>query len=185
MAEDEIEIYHEKQKLQRCGLHTVNNLFQRHEFSVRDFNEIARNLSPGSFVCPHKSVWGTGNYDINVIFSALTTREKFVKWWDRRKPVEDIDLQDENIFGLIINQQSDNLKVWKSKHWFAIVRKNGDYYNCNSNLSKPKKFEELKDLYAHLQKVIDKGGEVILALHSSEDNTDVKKDVEATSEEGS
>ncbi len=43
-------------------------------------------LSPNSrFINPHKSAFGLGNYDINVIMSALHTKHCEALWFDRRK----------------------------------------------------------------------------------------------------
>ena len=54
-------------------------------FNQAELDHICFNLSPGSWINPHKSVWGTGNYDINVIMSALQSREYEAKWFDKRK----------------------------------------------------------------------------------------------------
>lgn len=36
-------------------------------------------------VNPHRSVFGTGNYDVNVIMAALQSRELAAVWWDKRR----------------------------------------------------------------------------------------------------
>lgn len=38
-------------------------------------------------VNPHRSVLGTGNYDVNVIMAALQSRELAAVWWDKRRSV--------------------------------------------------------------------------------------------------
>ena len=42
-------------------------------------------LSPGTFFNPHRSMFGTGNYDINVIMSALQSKDQEVIWFDKRR----------------------------------------------------------------------------------------------------
>lgn len=42
-------------------------------------------LSPDTMLNPHKSVLGTGNYDVNVIMAALQHKGHAAVWWDKRK----------------------------------------------------------------------------------------------------
>ena len=42
-------------------------------------------LAPDSFINPHKSVLGLGNYDINVIMKALDEKGYQAIWFDKRK----------------------------------------------------------------------------------------------------
>lgn len=42
-------------------------------------------LAPQCVVNPHRSVLGTGNYDVNVIMAALQSRELAAVWWDKRR----------------------------------------------------------------------------------------------------
>lgn len=157
---DDDTIYHERQTLQRCALHAVNSLFQRQEFERYDFDEIARSLSPGKLVCPHKSVFGTGNYDVNVIMAALSSKNKRIEWWDRRKDPEEIPF--DGIFGLIVNRQTRSLKgLWKSKHWIGIHYRNGKFFNCDSNLPNPRKLKNKEELFEFLRKEIEGNGEVL------------------------
>jgi josephin len=63
-------VYHERQSLQMCALHALNNLFQDgRSFSRAQLDEICSRLSPDHLINPHKSVLGLGNYDINVIMA--------------------------------------------------------------------------------------------------------------------
>jgi len=159
-SEDEDSIYHERQTLQRCALHAVNSLFQRQEFVRYDFDDIARSLSPDKWVCPHKSMFGTGNYDVNVIMRALSSKDKTIEWWDRRKDPEEIPF--EGLFGLIVNRQTRSLKgLWKSKHWIGIPCRNGEFYNCDSNLRQPHKFRSKEELLHFLRKEIEGNGEIL------------------------
>jgi len=42
-------------------------------------------LSPESKWNPHKSVLGTGNYDVNVIMASLQYKGCAAVWWDKRR----------------------------------------------------------------------------------------------------
>lgn len=43
-------------------------------FFSEELDEICLRLNPATVLNPHKSMLGTGNYDINVIMSALNSR---------------------------------------------------------------------------------------------------------------
>ena len=148
----------------RCALHAVNSLFQRKEFVRYDFDDIARSLSPGKLICPHKSVFGTGNYDVNVIMAALSSKGKRVEWWDRRN--DPAEMKTEGLFGLIVNRQTQSLKgIWKSKHWIGVPCKGGIFYNCDSNLPHPVQFKSREELDEFMRKEIDGNGEVLRVLN--------------------
>lgn len=42
-------------------------------------------LAPQCVVNPHRSMLGTGNYDVNVIIAALQSRDLAAVWWDKRR----------------------------------------------------------------------------------------------------
>lgn len=42
-------------------------------------------LAPQCVVNPHRSMLGTGNYDVNVIMAALQSRGLAAVWWDKRR----------------------------------------------------------------------------------------------------
>lgn len=80
-------IYHERQSKQLCALHALNNLFQDpRAFKKQDLDAICKELSPESRIFnPHRSIFGLGCYDVNVIISALSDRDYDVVWFDKRK----------------------------------------------------------------------------------------------------
>lgn len=45
----------------------------------------APRLAPDSRLNPHRSLLGTGNYDVNVIMAALQGLGLAAVWWDRRR----------------------------------------------------------------------------------------------------
>ncbi len=82
----EEKIYHERQRLQLCGVHAINNLFQDGSAMNRELmNSICNNLSPNSFLNPHKSILGVGNYDINALMAALDMKGYEIVWFDKRR----------------------------------------------------------------------------------------------------
>ncbi|XP_003372282.1 josephin-2 [Trichinella spiralis] len=154
-------IYHEKQYLQRCALHALNNLFQAEIFTKKQLDDICLRLSPSYLLNPHRSAFGLGNYDINVIETALQGVGCVALWFDKRKDVRSIDLA--NIVGLIINVPV-NSKIFNfslpfatRRHWvgifiyhnmqhyltavamiffnFSIRKINGKFYNLDSKLT--------------------------------------------------
>lgn len=50
------ELYHERQSLQLCALHCVNNLLQAKAYTKKEFDNICYELTPVSFRNPHRSM---------------------------------------------------------------------------------------------------------------------------------
>ena len=99
-------------------------------------------LAPGTWINPHKSLLGLGNYDVNVLMSALQSRGYEAKWFDKRKPLSILVV--ENIFGFVLNVPSNfrvvgivPLPFLKQKHWIALRSVGSSFYNLDSNLKKP------------------------------------------------
>jgi hypothetical protein len=63
---------------------SVNNLFQRRVFTAADFDALCEQLSPSAstlarvFSNPHRSLLGTGNYDVNVVGSKCSCDAHFM-----------------------------------------------------------------------------------------------------------
>ena len=108
-----------------------------------ELDEICLRLNPATVLNPHKSMLGTGNYDINVIMSALNSRLVHLRllfsqsfellkrsprsyqavWHDKRKKVSSIELA--RVSGVILNTMSTmqvgffKLPI-RRRHWVAI-----------------------------------------------------------------
>lgn len=54
-------------------------------FTKSELDEICVQLSPDEWINPHKSMLGLGQYDVNVIMSALQLRGYEAIWFDKRK----------------------------------------------------------------------------------------------------
>jgi len=49
-------LYHEKQSLQMCAQHSLNNLMQGPKITKQALDEIAKQMAPDSLINPHKSL---------------------------------------------------------------------------------------------------------------------------------
>jgi len=165
-------IFHERQKRELCALHALNNVFQHREFSKEELDEICNRLSPATVMNPHKSVLGTGNYDINVIMAALHSRSFQAIWHDKRKKSSTIDLA--RVSGLILNTLS-TVSVgiikfpFRRRHWIAIQAIGGEYWNLDSKLKSPEKIGDHSQLQDYLKKILsDKLTELFLIVTNDE-----------------
>nr|CAG4643605.1 EOG090X0HOM [Ilyocryptus agilis] len=147
-------IYHEKQSRQLCALHTLNNLLQKPDaFTKAQLDELCLRLSPDTWINPHRSFFGLGNYDINVIMAALQMAGHDVIWWDKRRKItsEEVD----RCFGFILNLPSQSrvgglFLPFKTKHWVALRRFDSKYYDLDSKLESPRLIGNSRDLIDHL-----------------------------------
>lgn len=54
-------------------------------FKKPELDDICAQLSPDEWINPHKSMLGLGQYDVNVIMSALQLKGYDAIWFDKRK----------------------------------------------------------------------------------------------------
>ncbi|XP_059761946.1 josephin-2 isoform X2 [Balaenoptera ricei] len=100
----------------------------------------SQRLAPDSRLNPHRSLLGTGNYDVNVIMAALQGQGLAAVWWDRRRPLSQLALP--RVLGLILNLPSPvslgllSLPL-RRRHWVALRQVDGVYYNLDSKLRAP------------------------------------------------
>lgn len=152
-------IYHEKQVRELCALHALNNLFQQQgAFTKEEFDEICGSLSPNTWINPHKSIMGLGNYDINVIMTALQRKGYEAIWYDKRKDPKCLNLP--VIQGFILNIPGDYKLMFvqlllRRKHWVAIREVEGSYYNLDSKLDSPELIGKGEDLIAYLKSQLE------------------------------
>uniref|UniRef100_A0A023FCU3 Josephin-2 n=2 Tax=Triatoma infestans TaxID=30076 RepID=A0A023FCU3_TRIIF len=152
-------IYHEKQVKELCALHALNNLFQsRDAFTKAELDEICQSLSPHVWINPHKSLLGLGNYDVNVIMAALQRKGCEAIWFDKRKSPDCLQLS--HIRGFILNVPSDYrlgfvLLPLRKRHWIAIRKIAGVYYNLDSKLDAPNVIGQETELKSYLREQLD------------------------------
>ncbi|NXK15363.1 JOS2 protein, partial [Herpetotheres cachinnans] len=164
-------LYHERQRLELCAVHALNNVLQRPCFTQEAADEICKRhaapwssprppppifnyfgsfpylfniffgrLAPDARLNPHRSLLGTGNYDVNVIMAALQSLELAAVWWDKRRSLERLALS--QILGFILNVPSHVSLGFvalplRRKHWLAVRQLRGTYYNLDSKLRAP------------------------------------------------
>ena len=82
------DMYHEKQRLQLCAVHAINNLFQDKTLcSKAKLDAQCLLLNPSRWNNPHRSMLQIGNYDVNVIINFLKQHNYDILWFDKRKYV--------------------------------------------------------------------------------------------------
>ncbi|XP_011503408.1 PREDICTED: josephin-2 [Ceratosolen solmsi marchali] len=169
-----VSIYHERQIKELCALHALNNLFQERGFSKQELDQICYNLSPDVWINPHKSLLGCGNYDINVIMTALQRRGCEAVWFDKRRDTNCLYLN--NIEGFILNVPTEYklgfvLLPLKRRHWIALKRIDGAFYNLDSKLDTPQLIGTDSDILAYLKEQMEsKEKELFLVVTQEVEN---------------
>jgi len=183
MTEDdqrENSIYHEKQSKQLCALHTLNNLFQNpNAFTKPMLDELCYNLTPVTWINPHRSLFGLGNYDINVIMAALQLQKCDVVWWDKRRQLSVTKI--ESCFGMILNKPSLSklggmVLPFKTKHWIAIRKVGALYFNLDSKLDKPVAIGTLSESIEYLTKQLSEENCELFIVNSLNPCTHAKEE---------
>jgi len=148
------QIYHERQVREMCALHALNNLFQNESaFSKAELDSLCYKLSPDAYFNPHKSIFGMGNYDVNVVIAALQTKGYETLWFDKRKDIKTVVL--DSIIGFILNVPTDykwgiiHLPVHR-KHWITVRKIGSLYYNLDSKLDAPELIGKKEDIHNFL-----------------------------------
>jgi josephin len=129
------EIYFEKQTRFLCGAHALNNLFGKAEFSIGELDSLAKTAGTHSVF---------GYYDVNTLQLAVDSRGYELVWFDSRKDVTELPLDDNTVVGFLINTTAPLLVFFKSRHWKCIRRLVSDtnsldvsYYFMDSKYKKP------------------------------------------------
>lgn len=116
----------------------------------------------------------TGNYDANVLISALNARGKEVVWFDRRKGIDVLLSQvaeyGDMLLGMIVNFSTKKLLgLWQGRHWVAVRKLQGMWYNLDSDNVAPVCFGNGEDdLRDYLNSVISTKGVVIFVLNNEQ-----------------
>ncbi|WKY16170.1 hypothetical protein Q1695_001113 [Nippostrongylus brasiliensis] len=121
-------MYHERQSRQMCLVHALNALFQKPQFTAESLDTICYSLNDSRWFNPHRSMIGLGNYDANVLMSALALHDY------------------QNIDALIVNVPSKNfIPFWKGRHWYTILRQqdSNKFFNLDSKLTTPQEVPDI------------------------------------------
>ena len=150
--------YHEKQKLQLCALHALNNLFQKNLFTKQALDAIVHEFDK-SWCWNEYSTLFTGNYDLTILLEAFKKQGYTVRAIDVNESLDSFEFKD--CLGLLLNvtlprPYFDRLPLvrrWTkpARHWLAIKSLDGEeYYDLDSKLSKPKLIGDRTKLIEYL-----------------------------------
>lgn len=174
------DIYHEKQRFQYCAIHAINNMFQDPTAcSKKVLDDECYELDSRTWNNPHKSMLKIGNYDVNVIMNFLIKKSYNVIWFDKRRPVSCINV--EEVFGFLLNSKSPikirgkTIPLKFFKHWYAVRKMpNSLYFNLDSKLEKPVNIGNENKLREFLEKRLsDKETELLLVVEGCKTRGDV------------
>ncbi|XP_010001122.1 PREDICTED: josephin-2, partial [Chaetura pelagica] len=117
-------------------------------------------LAPHTHPNPHRSLLGTGNYDVNVIMAALQGLGLVALWWDKRRSLEQVVLG--QVLGFILNVPSGvTLGTFtlplRRQHWVAVRELQGTFYNLDSKLREPVAIGGEAELRTFLQDFLARG----------------------------
>jgi hypothetical protein len=158
---------------QLCGLHALNALLQAEHgehFSQRDLDSICVLLDPPRccHANQHRSAFGLGDYDANVLLYALASRGLDGEWHDARLPASRMELG--GVVGLLLNDAEGGggggrlaRRVFSSgNHWFALRRIGDEWWDLDSSLPRPKRFFDEGEMRNDVARVLGGGGAAIL-----------------------
>ena len=140
------QLFHEKQWLGHCAIHTLNNLLQEKWMSYEDMTRISQKLHhtdringlTEEFFNPYQSVLPyAGYFDVGCIRTALEDRNLFLSEHIARADLlEYFDWTKHTIIGLIINEEINSI-FWRTNHWIALLKTESGYFNLDSKLTEP------------------------------------------------
>ncbi|CAF1244061.1 unnamed protein product [Rotaria magnacalcarata] len=155
-------IYHEKQRLMKCGLHSLNNLFQIPKlFTSHHLEMIVRDFDKRKFFNDYRTLW-LGNYDLRILIEAINRCGFNVRQLNIYHGESIYHLPWDSYFGLLINLNGT--------HWFTIKNHNGIYHNLDSTLRKPIQIGGKERLIQYLINLIQKTRTVYLFVVSQQMN---------------
>lgn len=165
-------IHHERQSRLLCGLHALNCLLQREfgpHFTKADLDLLCDELDPPRccHVNRHRHWAGMGDYDVNVLLYALSSRGLESAWWDARLPAsrlrERLTAGDSSIVGLLVNGAGfSSANLGGANHWYALRRIGASWWDLNSLHRAPRRFADVGEMCNDLQALLDMSGNVIV-----------------------
>ena len=114
-------MYFERQSSQMCAVHSLNHILQRQEVSSDDLDAIADSFHPGwRLTNPHRSFWGTGDYDANVLITACGQKGFDCAYWDERKALPSAKLRE--CVAVVVNKKTESFwgGLIGGRHWYVI-----------------------------------------------------------------
>lgn len=138
--------------------------FGKAEFSVDELDGIAKTVGTHSTF---------GYYDVNAIQLAVDRRGYVISYFDGRKSLDELPLEDDSLLGLLINFTTPLLFFFKSRHWTSIRKvflsdgTSPKFYFMDSKQKKPQEFE-VASLRAHLTNMRDSGAQILILRRKEE-----------------
>lgn len=172
-------VYHEKQQLWRCGLHAVNALLKRPVYTAADFGAIADSIAPESrmpWSHPHRSVFGLGDYDVNVLMCALEKAGLRAEWLSAKVSLASLLESTKRLRGFLVNVPAMNLPSFLQsattfltdrRHWVAVPQYSSHFYLVDSKLP-PSRFSGSAELIRYLERVRKESGHILYVVEKSE-----------------
>lgn len=133
-----------------CGMHALNNILanalpQQHRLLTKpEMDGLCEQITPTPGGCigwcrgnPRRSWWGTGFYDVNVLFAAVESRGCRLSWVPASSPFDSCLLNAPALLGLVCWRR-DRLLGLKREHFFSLLRdRSNAWWNLDSVLRDP------------------------------------------------
>ena len=120
---------------QLCLVHTINMLLGERAISKTTLDEVCERLTEKSWLNPHRSPLGLGNYDANVAICALQPFGLEVSFADLRSPLDANTLALANT-NLLVNTAGSRF-IPGSRHWFAYRYYEGNWFRLDAGKGGP------------------------------------------------
>ena len=138
----------------RCGLHSLNNLFQIPKlFTSHYLESIVKEFDTRTFFNDYRALW-VGNYDLRILIEAIRRFGFDVRQINIYGGERLADLPWDSYFGLLVNLNG--------QHWFTIKNLRGIYHNLDSTLRKPLEIGQKQHLIDYLIRLIQNTSRVYL-----------------------
>jgi hypothetical protein len=183
-------MHHEQQEWMFCAIHSINTMLQHDKGShvtKKEMDEICEWLAEQTtkaeskmskpWFNPHRSWLHLGDYDANVLITALKRRSLSTSYHDSRMPIaENVHVVAEvlrgssgasTLVGFIVNRKNAGIfKIFGGRHWFTLRfvsdEAGGAWFNFDSTHSAPVKIGEFNDALAFVQAEIDSGSSILV-----------------------
>ncbi|PXF43811.1 Josephin-like protein [Gracilariopsis chorda] len=177
-------VYIERQSRFRCGLHAINALLKRSEYTPQALDTIADALrdnhpSPISrFTHPHRSIFGLGNYDLNVLQLALERKGLEATWLSPKHHLKTL-LKQPNLVGFLVNVRATTFlaTVFSAlfddcRHWIAVARYADAFYLVDSMRRQPHCFASASHLHRYFDTIRQQQqAHILFVEHHSQSST--------------